>query len=348
MQFPERFSVRETAPIIPEAAAAPDWSQVPFDVGCARCGHDLRGRTEPVCPACDLTFDWADAVPLEELVCEQCGYHLLGLREKRCPECGSRFTWEEAIAARERRKRPLFEYHWRQHAVRSFLKSVRFALQPRRLWKQLDIHDNPPVPALLGLAVLSLVATLGVMHLASTIVEWVYSTPWVKTQGVGWTMGRPRISDLPGAFTRVFSGTLFSSLVVLVWCASSFLSLLIFRRSMRLCRVRVAHVARVWTYAHPVLLAGISVAIAAWAVLHSAAHAWHSALGIPESTVRIVGHCSIYGFAVGSFAYLVWSIRCGYRHYMRMRHAFWVGLSAQTIAVLVTMMVLCMPRGWRF
>ncbi len=67
---------------------APDWGKVPFDVACARCGEDLRGQTEPKCSACALVFDWADAVPLEELLCEGCGYHLYGLSETRCPEMG--------------------------------------------------------------------------------------------------------------------------------------------------------------------------------------------------------------------------------------------------------------------
>ena len=70
-------------------SSAPDWDHVPFDVGCARCGHDLRGRSDPICPACGLTFDWADAVPIERLTCAHCNYHLYGLQEKRCPECGN-------------------------------------------------------------------------------------------------------------------------------------------------------------------------------------------------------------------------------------------------------------------
>ena len=44
------------------ASAPPDWDFVPFDVACARCGHDLRGQSEPKCPACELTFDWSEAV----------------------------------------------------------------------------------------------------------------------------------------------------------------------------------------------------------------------------------------------------------------------------------------------
>ena len=76
---------QNTAPEI----TGPNWDLVPFDVGCARCGHDLRSLTEPVCPQCKLEFDWAEAVPIESLVCDQCGYHLYGLSKTRCPECGT-------------------------------------------------------------------------------------------------------------------------------------------------------------------------------------------------------------------------------------------------------------------
>ena len=85
------------------ASPPPNWDNVPFDVSCARCGHDIRGLTEPMCPACELEFDWAQAVPIEQLTCERCGYHLYGLRDTRCPECGRPFTWEEALTEYYRR-----------------------------------------------------------------------------------------------------------------------------------------------------------------------------------------------------------------------------------------------------
>ena len=85
----------KNVPGSPGAASVPDWEDVPFEVGCARCGRDLRGLEEPVCPQCGLDFDWSDAVPIEQLTCLSCGYHLYGLRETRCPECGEWFHWGE-------------------------------------------------------------------------------------------------------------------------------------------------------------------------------------------------------------------------------------------------------------
>ena len=81
-----------------EVDAAPDWSVVPFAVACARCGHDLHGRSEPTCPGCALTFRWADAVPIEQLTCTSCGYHVYGLTDTRCLECSGEFIWGDVLA----------------------------------------------------------------------------------------------------------------------------------------------------------------------------------------------------------------------------------------------------------
>ena len=127
----------------PDAATSspPDWDNVPFDVGCARCGHDLRGRTDPTCPACGLEFDWADAVPIKRLTCSKCDYHLYGLRDTRCPECGTPFTWDEALEEYHRRQKPLFEYWWRRRPVRTLLRSYWLSIRPWKLWRRIDIQD---------------------------------------------------------------------------------------------------------------------------------------------------------------------------------------------------------------
>ena len=92
---------------------------MPFEVGCARCGHDLRGLVEPTCPACGLEFDWDEAVPIEQLTCQHCGYHLFGLSETRCPECGRPFNWEQVLDDYRRRQKPLFEYQWHRRPISS-------------------------------------------------------------------------------------------------------------------------------------------------------------------------------------------------------------------------------------
>ena len=104
----------------PSESNVPDWERIPFDVLCSRCGCDLRGRSEPVCPTCRLSFEWSDVAPIEQLTCLHCQYHLYGLSENRCPECGNSFTWEEVLTDYHHKRKPLFEYRWRKTPVRSF------------------------------------------------------------------------------------------------------------------------------------------------------------------------------------------------------------------------------------
>ncbi len=319
---------------------APDWDKVPFDVACARCGEDLRGQTEPACSACALVFDWADAVPLEELICEECGYHLCGLRETRCPECGEHFTWEEVLAARARRKRPTFEYHWRTRPVRSFLTSMRLALRPKRLWQQVDIHDRPPTPGLVGLALVSVVLTACVVLIGLTFIGWVMWPQYVKTPSGRWVPGPLRVSQIWPAMLRMLPAMSVLIPAAVAWCVSSFLALMVFRQSMRLCKVRAGHVVRVWAYAVPLAMAWFAVAYVLLGGFYQSAQNW---LPAHELTVLLLeaispGRAVILGVGFGGM--VIWSIRCGYRHYIGMRHAFWVALTTQVIAFLLTMTVL--------
>ncbi|MFQ5491582.1 MAG: hypothetical protein ACE5GE_12760, partial [Phycisphaerae bacterium] len=84
-----------TEPVLPDppdstspTQSAPDWSRIPFDIPCGRCGGTLNGVTEPTCPHCNLDLDWAEVVPMDRLRCPTCHYSLLGLTTMRCPECG--------------------------------------------------------------------------------------------------------------------------------------------------------------------------------------------------------------------------------------------------------------------
>ena len=224
----------------------PDWEKVPFDVGCARCGQDLRGLAEPRCPACGLEFDWAEAVPIDQLRCQHCRYHLYGLRETRCPECGERFTWEEALAAYRRKDLPLFEYQWRERPIRSFIGTWFRALVPGMLWRGVTIHDPPQVEPLWVMVGIALLASLALGPVLEGSIMWGEQR-WIAT-------------SLPGLQKLVQQVRLHQFLIILtflwssvLWCATSFAPLMIFRQSMRRYQVRAAHVFRVWSYASALL-----------------------------------------------------------------------------------------------
>lgn len=302
------------------SSTAPNWDNVPFDVGCARCGEDLRGLHEPICPACGLEFDWADAVPIEQLTCLHCGYHLYGLRETRCPECGESFSWEEVLAEYHRHRIPLFEYQWRRRPVRSFVGTWLRALRPGKFWRSIDIHDPPQVSPLIVMVAVGLMFFTLWVPMFYGVNTWLYTGLWVP--GVGWTA--PSVGKLPAdVLRRVLDPSAYTPLlVVATWCATSFVALMIFRQSMRLCKVRTVHVLRVWAYGVPLMLplAMVAVSVLLWGTTVSMG-IWLSEVIIPMIPLVFLAH-------------VIWSLDRGYKHYLRMPHSSAVAGASQIVALL--------------
>jgi ribosomal protein L37E len=298
---------------------APNWDHVPFDVGCARCGHDLRGLTEPKCPACGLEFDWSEAVPLEELTCLHCGYHLYGLSETRCPECGSPFTWEDVLDDYRRRKKPFFEYQWRRRPVRSLVQTWFWALRPSRLWARFDIHDPPQVKPLLALVAIALVAFALTFTCLSGLQIWL--SRWLYWTR-GWSGWRPSWFDLPRSILDVLTGVTPSlTFLIVAWVFTSFAALMVFRQSMWRCKVRTVHVLRVWAHAVPLMLVTTVVIVV---LLIYVDMFWPGSYSVV--TVELVVLTFLF--------HVTWSLRCGYKTYLRMDHSLAVGVASQLMAIL--------------
>lgn len=323
------------------SGTGPDWQLVHFDVGCARCGHDLRGLIDPTCPACSLEFDWSEAVPVEALICDVCKYHLYGLLETRCPECGTAFTWEGALEAHHRRKHPLFEYQCRRRPIRSFLTSCFSALRPAKLWRRVDIHDRPPVNALLLMALVSIVVTAVLTATLSAVFTcvdlwWGPRMAWYPNVRAGLVMQL--------VWERAVSTLLPSTCFFAGWLASSFAALMIFRQSMRRYRVRTQHVVRVWSYAVVMVLPLTTVVLWGIPILRLLLHV----RGRNVSRVFVYGNSwwglamplmlEILGAALCLFL-VVRSIRHGYGSYLRMPHGWAVAIASQVIAVLAVFTV---------
>lgn len=300
---------------------APDWAKVPFDVLCARCGFDLRGRSEPRCPACRLRFDWADAVPLEQLTCLTCGYHLYGLRETRCPECGADFAWADVLDAYRRRRIPLFEYGFREQPLRTLRTSWWLALRPWKLWRTVKLHDPPALPGLTTLLVVAAAMFALAPPIISYISGWVAATLERSTRSEKWILVTPPSLDWIDWYPKWL-------LIVMAWAVAGFLALLILSESMRRCRVRVAHVFRAYTYALLIVATG--------SILYSLLEA---AAGVFSVLAPAASRHQLYALRNPAVPLAIWiwmfvSLWLAYRLYLRMRHAFVVSLLTQVIAVL--------------
>lgn len=327
--------------VLADEAAGPDWRRVPFEVGCARCGADLRGLQEPRCPSCGLTFEWSDAVPVEELICESCGYHLYGLEETRCPECGKGFTWDGALAARLRRKTPLFEYHWRGRPVRSFLTSLNCAMRPSTHWRRVDLHDRPPVQALAWLA--AVVVVLFTLVLSVHAVLMVFLWQPLPTRNFAWpNLGwADRVSVMAAlVMQEAWSWVAPWVATIGVWCVSGLGSLMIFRQSMRIYKVRTGHVVRVWCYSVVMPVSLLSVGMLIWVEAWCAANRWGGRWWVgraASSELLMMGLVVLMSTCAG---FAIASLRHAYESYLGMDRAIWVGVASQVVAGLATATVM--------
>lgn len=312
---------------------SPDWNVVPFEVGCARCGQDLRGLTEPKCPACDLEFDWSKAVPIEHLVCRVCAYHLCGLRENRCPECGEPFTWKEVLDDYHRRQKPLFEYRWRERPIRSLVYTWWLALRPWKLWRTIDIHDPPRTVALsimVGLAVAAFVLAGVLPGTLASVVYDIQSRPRWTASGY---MMPTLISRLPSFVTMSFDDVVEFAVTIGFWAMCSFLALLVFQQSMQIYKVRTNHVFRIWVYTVAMLSPPACLicygTLAALSVFHLPVYG-RTVAGIATLSLLILVIYSAMAFVVG------------YRRYLHMPHSARLVVASQIIALLACAIACCL------
>lgn len=306
---------------------APDWNVVSFEVGCARCGRDLRGLTEPKCPACGLEFDWSQAVPIEQLTCRKCGYHLCGLCDTRCPECGEAFTWEQVLDDFRRRQKPTFEYRWRDHPFRSFTYTWWLTLRPWKVWRVIDIHD-PPRPVMLGVMVGVAAIVFMLAGVLPGTLAWIVYDVQSRPR---WTARGAAVPSLlwrlPDYAITSFHDHLEFAVTIGVWAVFSFLALLIFQQSMRIYKVRTSHVFRVWVLSVamlPPLACLVCFATLAALRIFDLPFCGPTEAGISASSALIL------------VLYSAIAVMLGYKVYLRMPHSVGIVIASQVIALLAS------------
>jgi len=299
------------------ATTSPDWALVPFDVSCARCGHDLRGLTDAVCPACELEFDWSVAVPIEKLTCETCDYHLYGLTETRCPECGTEFTWEGAIAAYHQRRQELFEYRWRDRPVRSYIRSTLLMFRPGKLWQVLHMHDQPRVGPLIAMAVVAFAFAAIAIPLLDGVYAWM---AFLTGQFPGGPIPLWRAVMLSYTDASLYS----LSIPLAYWSLLILAFLLLLRQTRRRHNIMAAHVLRIWAYTVPVVSAVLLLFLGALSI---ALQLHDFRLAMPLFLV----------ISLACLAFLVKLLREGYRQYLKLPHAWGIAVSAHVVALLIVL-----------
>jgi len=298
------------------ALAPPDWSMVPFDVGCARCGHDLRGQSEPKCPACRFEFEWAERVPIAKLACPNCRYRLYGLTEPRCPECGTQFDWQHLVERCRAREKVLFEYHWRDGILTATLRLWRRLLRPGTFWRSVDLVDPPGMKTLLAFTLVNLIALgflMGPMIRGCiTLAMFRYDIDYAGSISPGRLLGMLGAQFIHPAWELW--------LPVVLWCVFTLAALLAVHRSADVKGTDQGHVLRLWAYSTTGLLlptfVGVGVVITGLTMVYPPFFfAWHAT-------------------AVAYVVHVTWSLRQGMWHYLKYENGLPNAIVVQIFAIL--------------
>ncbi len=209
----------------------------------------------------------------EDVLCPLCEYNLRGITEPRCPECGYAFDWADVLDPRRRLPPYVFEHHPERN-VRSFLRTAVNTLHPTSFWQSL----HPVQPSrrrrlvtywviCAGLYLLALFAGIGVNAVGvlqaqqasiTQLMAQVNANPQTRQQLIqqfGSVRNYLRVTGRAtyiGALGEVLSKHaleyMLATAVPLAWPWVTYLSLLVFRWSMRRVRIRSIHVLRCCLY----------------------------------------------------------------------------------------------------
>lgn len=192
--------------------------------------------------------DWQ--VVAHDVTCPMCDYNLRGLAEPVCPECGYRFAWPDVIDPARRLHPYLFEHHPARN-VRSFLETLVNHLHPVRFWRTM----NPAQRSRPGRIVIywTIYAAATMLPAIAGIVAWYrFQSLYFRLRRLP---GPPlSIAALPWRHDPFVRLLLVACAIWLLYPWLSFLTLMVFRQSMRRVRVKSSHVLRCAIYCGDVML----------------------------------------------------------------------------------------------
>lgn len=323
----------------------------------------------------------------EEILCPLCDYNLRGLTEPRCPECGYTCDWAELLDPNRRRHPYLFEHHPERNVL-SFWQTTVGGLRPNRFWSAL--HPAQPSVArrllLYWLCYTSffLVALAGGMlatvhdrarrDVARNIARGHGNAPRrirmtrdeINQRGT-WrgNLNARRPTRLTAEFvwdTAVARGRVQDYFVVgsiaIAWPWLTTAALMIFRMSMRKARIRTIHVLRCVLYGYDLVAwLGLALLVATLLAVVLQDGSWLS--GLDLFSVRRMNSAAIRGtswlgddrtFAAGCLAlwlFAAFRVSIAYQLYLRFDHPTATVFAAQGIVALLVGNLLSSVVLWR-
>jgi hypothetical protein len=317
----------------------------------------------------------ATTSPLDEDVhCPLCDYNLRGLTEPRCPECGHRSTWEEL--RNEQRNHPYFFEQNRRLFVPLF-KTWWHSLRPHKFWRDISptipIRRWRMSFFVIVMILAMILCTVGGMIGQGAVIVFQINRreAILRQEFVGMANQAPKNTPLGrfrltpqqilqnyGSF-QAFADQIYPNatlqrlvssrlsfrlwpvgpmIIVVLWLPITFLTLLIFRASLRQARIRRGHVVRCLVYSMPVgVFLGVTLTLGMLLPsLQSPAYLMVYLTGINPDYV--------YGTAA-MLALLGYRLAVAYREYLRFDRPYLTVLASQLIVWLtIWYLLLSAPR----
>ena len=206
--------------------------------------------------------------------------------------------------------------------MRSFFGSCFRSLRPARFWDTTDIHAPVRVGPLIAFVATALLGCFSTFVMLLAGVQWLNAWELASRWPIGKYAGPLDfvLFVIDVATDRSIWAFLSS---VLIWVVAVLASLMVFRQSMHRCKLRNAHIIRVWAYVAPVvpvlLVIGFSSASAV-SILYTG-RPFHN----PPLVIVVLM----------LMAFTLWTTHIAYRRYLRMPHSLGVAVASQVMALLL-------------
>ncbi len=276
----------------------PDWNAINFEVGCSRCGYNLRMLPQP-----------------------------------RCPECGLEFDWRDVLDASAWRSEFLFEHHWRNRFFGSWLRTTWAGLRPFRFWRNVSIHDRihpGPLWFLLLTSVLWFPVTMNVF----AWLGWLAAEAALQVAGDYESMrplwellnvSRQHVSGLANDLNNLVDEVLWTLSFLLAGLVAALAVLCGLRQTIGRCRLRTVQLLRVVAYASTPAFICLGACFVVVVVVTNT---------IEQLTSSSVGTCIGFAGMVLLLACPALFIFAGLRRYLHLPHAALAAFAAALVGLL--------------
>jgi hypothetical protein len=281
----------------------------------------------------------------EDVFCPLCEYILRGLIEPRCPECGYRFTWPEVLDPCRRNHPYLFEHHPDRNAWSFWKTAGMCALSVLTVVVILSVHDVVASRAARTNLIRQVEAGFVPLRYrgAEAFIDRYGAEAYVDQM----MPAMPFWQALQRGFYRTLADAVpfLLLLLSLLWAAATFLTLLIFRWSMRQAKIRPIHVLRCVVYTYDVIFwLGLAwMAMIPVRAYFTPTRAPFSLSAIEMSRFVLLMVTVLPGLAAATVA--VYRLEAAYRLYLRFDHPWATVLASQIIMAMLILNIFAM-RVW--